>query len=264
MMHAILKLAQLNVFERVSIALCASVCIAFCCHAQAPDPDLGDLRFADLFHCEIRSEDGHVYLLSDPDSMRGNLLLEERCTALWAYNSYLFENYADVYGRQTELIELLPDTGALLDLFNMLIGSDTAFESLYKRSVRREMVAPLSIDSALIIASHFFYLHRVRGSVTGHICIGINKVKDLLRSTADIYHAAFCFMAIRDTDDPYSLFTSATAPLTTELKEGPSDERMLELEGIVYDSVANDPRLKKALLDAFEMKGSFVNFELIH
>jgi len=61
-----------------------------------------------------------------------------------------------------------------------------------------------------------------------------------------------------------ALFRKRIEPIRDELKEKKlSDERLLELEQAVYDMMANDPELRKALLNEYEKKAQYLNFELM-
>lgn len=234
-------------------------------HAQptrvATDDD--SIPFTDLFTVGIQHQGILKYLNLNVDSTHRDPILAARCTALYNANSYLFCNYAIAYGKQTELEKLMPDTAAIRLKFNTYLETDTAFQRLYMRSIQREMVEPLRIDSAMRIAAHFFYVHRMGKEVTVHVCIGINKVQSLSTSQAHPYHAAFCYMTIWGMDDFMTLFRKRIAPIRDELKDKKlSDERLLELEQTVYDLMANDPELRKALLDEYEQKAQYLNFEL--
>lgn len=52
-------------------------------------------------------------------------------------------------------------------------------------------------------------------------------------------------------------------PFRPELKAKPSDERLFELEQFVYNLVGADPELRKVLLDEYERKAQYLNFELV-
>jgi len=222
------------------------------------------IPFADLFKIGVLNEGIKNYLTLRVDSLPADPLLADRCTALYNANSYLFCNYAVAYGKQPELEKLMPDTAAILLKFNTYLDADTAFQRLYMRSIRRQMVEPLSIDSALRIAAHFFYVHRMGKEVTVHVCVGWNKVKEMKSTTAHPYHAAFCYMTIWGMEDFMALFRKRIEPIRDDLKAKKlSDARLMELEKTVYDLMANDPELRKALLDEYERKAQFLNFELI-
>jgi hypothetical protein len=223
------------------------------------------IHFAELFTVSVLNEDGGTYLSLDVDSTHRDPTLAALCAALYNANAYLFGNYAIAYGKQTELERLLPDTNSIRQRFNSYLESDTSFERLYMRSIHREMVAPLSIDSALRIAAHFFYVHRMDQEVTVHVCVGINKVQSLSNSVAHPYHAAFCYMTIWGMDDFMALFRERIGPIRAELKEkNLSDTRLLELEQTVYDLMASDPDLRKALIDEYEKKAEHLNFQLVY
>lgn len=219
--------------------------------------------FADLFTIRVDTAGGETYLNSGPDSMPGDPLLNARCTALWYYQLYLFQNYAKVFDEDQQLLAILPDTVAMRNKFHALLDADTVFRKLYMRSIDHVDVAPLPIDSALGITAHFFYLHRMNGKPTEHICTGINKVKEMSNSIDHPQHAAFCYMAIREMEDPFALFGQATEPFKTELKANPSDERLKEMQHAVYETLSRSPELRKALLDTYEQKAQYLNFKLV-
>lgn len=198
------------------------------------------------------------------DSTHSDTLIAARCTALYHANDYLFSNYAIAYGKYTTLKKLMPDTASIHQQFNGYLESDTAFQRLYMRSIQREMVAPLTIDSALRIAAHFFYVHRMGKEVTVHVCVGWNQVMKMNSTIAHPYHAAFCYMTIRGMNDFMALFRKRIEPIRAELKaKNISDERLLELEQATYELMASDPELRKTLVDEYAKKARYLNFELV-
>jgi hypothetical protein len=218
--------------------------------------------FTDLFTIRVDTAGGETYLNMQPDSMPGDSQLNARCTALYNYHDYLFENYAKVLWKEKELLAILPDTVAMRTKFHALLEADTAFRKLYMRSIYQDTVAPLPMDSALWIAAHFFYLHRMNGRPTAHICIGINKVKEMSSSVDHPYHAAFCFMAVWGMDDSFGLLDQAIGSFRDELKANPSDKRLTEMEHAVYDTLSHSPELRKAVLSTYEQKARYLNFKL--
>ncbi|MBK9058774.1 MAG: hypothetical protein IPL81_02435 [Flavobacteriales bacterium] len=201
--------------------------------------------FTDLFTIRVDTAGGEAYLNVGPDSIPGNSQLNARCTALWHYHSYLFDNYAKVYDEDQQLLALLPDTVAMRTKFHTLLDADTAFQHLYMRSIDHVTVAPLPLDSAMWIASHFFYLHRVNGRPSVQICTGVNKVKEMSEDPDQPQYAAFCYMVIRGMEDPYALLSQVIEPYRAELKDNPSDERLSELENTVYDAITRSPSFAK-------------------
>ena len=221
-----------------------------------------NVPFTELFIIRIDTTGGKAFITFGPDSLPGGTALNARCSALYHFQDYLFANFAEVMYEREQLQATLPDTLALRNKFNELLLTDTTFQTLYMRSIDQTAVAPLSMDSALIIASHFFYLHQMHGKPTAHICVGINKVKEISESMAHPYHAAFCFMAVWSMDDPMGLLQKALDPIRDELKGNPSDERMAEMQQAVYDKIARSPELRKAVLDTYEQKAQYLNFKL--
>jgi len=233
------------------------------CHPVLSQDRLGDFPFHDLFAITTVSEEGEVYRLFGPDSLKADTVRGPVCSALRNYHDYLYNNYSGMLRQQSGLLTLLPDTVALQKQYDDLLDADTAFQRICLRSIHREMVEPLPLDSAMRIASHFFYLHRMGGGVTMHVCVGINKVKEMSASPSHPYHAAFCYMAIWGMEDPSTLYQKVIEPLRPELKAKPSDERLRELEQLVYDTLARDAELRKVLLDEYERKAKYLNFELV-
>lgn len=219
--------------------------------------------FHDLFRVEVHYYEGEPYLNTGPDSLKADPIRGPLCASLWNAHSYLYTNYSEVFRHETELLALLPDTVALQKQFDDLLDTDTSFQRTYLPSFKREMVAPLHIDSALHIAAHFFYLHRVNEKVTMHVCIGINKVKTLSAAPAYPYYAAFCYMAIWGMEDFSMLYQKMIEPYKAELRGNPTDERLQELEQLVYDELALDPQLRKVLLDEYARKAEYLNFDLV-
>jgi hypothetical protein len=165
-----MKTLPVQLFLLAAFTACSTVS-----YAQADQP----VPFRDLFTIRVDTAGGETFLRMDPDSTPGDSQLNARCTALYNYHDYLFENYAKVLWKEKELLAILPDTVALRNKFHALLEADTAFRKLYMRTIDQDTVAPLSMDSAFWIAAHFFYLHRMNGRPTAHICVGINKVKEM-------------------------------------------------------------------------------------
>ncbi|HQV53696.1 MAG: hypothetical protein IPI00_02320 [Flavobacteriales bacterium] len=222
------------------------------------------LPFTDRFTLSVYEYEGESYLNFEPDSMPGTTQLNEKCTALYNFNNYLFSNFSKADGQTWKLRALLPDTNAIRASLNATLIADTAFQRLYMRSLNREMVEPLPIDSAMKIAAHFFYLHRVDGTASFHICVGINEVLQLSRSVAHPYHAAFCYMAIWAMDDAMELLLMNVAPFRPELKKDDvTDAQIKARELETYELMANSPELRNAILEEYERKAKYLNFELI-
>lgn len=219
--------------------------------------------FTDLFTIRVDTTGGEAYLTMGPDSLSGDTQLNARCTALWYYHSYLFDNYAKVYDEDQDLLALLPDTVAMRTKFHALLDADTAFQRLYMRSIDYDTIRPLPLDSAMRITSHFFYLHRENGRPTVHICTGINEIKEMSGVSDHPQYAAFCYMVIREMEDPYALLGQVIEPYRAELKENPPDERLSELEHVVYDTLARSSELRKAVLDTYGRKAEYLNFKLL-
>ncbi len=163
-----------------------------------------DVPFSDFFTIRVDTTGGEAYLTMGPDSLPGDTQLNARCTALWHYHSYLLDNYAKVYDENEQLLALLPDTMAMRTKFHALLDADTAFQRLYMRSIDNVTISPLPLDSAMRIASHFFYLHRVSGRPSVHICTGVNKVKEMSGVPDHPQYSAFCYMVIREMEDPFA------------------------------------------------------------
>ncbi len=251
--HLAMKTSSARHFLFAAFAICTMGSFA---QAQETVP------FTDLFTIRVDTAGGHPFIDFQPDSLPGSATLNTRCTALFHLEDYLFANYAEVQYERDQLEATLPDTLALRNKFNELLLADTAFQTLYMRSIDQALVAPLSMDSALLIASHFFYLHQMHGKPAAHICVGINKVKQMSESMAHAYHAAFCFMAVWSMDDPMGLLQQAVEPFRAELKEGVSDKRMAEMQQAVYNALAKSPELRKAMLDTYAQKAEYLNFKL--
>lgn len=223
----------------------------------------GELPFHQLFSVEVKSHGGEKYLDILPEKLKGNKEYGPMLTALADYNAYIYENYTQLYRHQRELLALLPDEAALRNRFNELMDADTALRRIYMRTLRKEKVEPLPMDSALRIAAHFFYVHRMEGKVTMHVCIGINKVQEMSAAPAHPYYAAFCYMTIWGMRDKMRLFAKVIEPYRAEMRASPTDERLHEIELLVYDAMAREPELRKAVLREYAKKSKYLPFELV-
>jgi hypothetical protein len=240
------------------IAPMAPMLLASASFAQEPLP------FHELFKYKAEGNGKAAYLAVEPDSMQADPALRERCAALYYAHDYLYNNYSKLYKHQQEILALRKDEKAMRQRFAEGMAEDTAFQRLYLRAVNREMVAPLPIDSALRIAAHFYYVHRMDGQPTVHICVGINKVKGLSPAESHPYHAAFCYMAIRMMKDASTPYAQVRGALAEEVKAGVSDERLAEIEQDVYKRIAALPMMRQVLIDTYARKSKHLNFELLY
>lgn len=222
------------------------------------------ISFSDLFTCEVIEGQNSTYINTGPDSLPPDPALHARCTALWSYHLYLYSIFSDTYAHEQRLQELLPDTAAIRQQLRSLLEAETDFKELYLRSIRADQVAPLPIASALHIAAHFYYLHLMDGEPTLHICVGINKVRELSTSPDHPHHAAFCYMTIWEMEDSFGPWSTIRAPFADELKAKPGAERIAELEEEVYRRIAALPEMRQALIDTYERKKEHLNFELVY
>lgn len=225
------------------------------------DPD--SIRFTDLFHLRFKGSKKQPYLDTGIDSMRGNARLEARFSALWAYHAYLYDNYAEAFKREGDLLKLLPDQKAVRNRYDELLMADTAFQRLLAPSLDGPRVAPLHIDSALRITAHFYYVHREGKKVVTHVCTGFNRVQVLGTSFDAAHHAAFGYMVVRNMQDPYSPYMPVIEPYREEMRDGPTDERVKELEQLVYERMAQSPELRTAIITEYERNKEYLPFELV-
>ncbi|HQW05419.1 MAG: hypothetical protein IPH05_06175 [Flavobacteriales bacterium] len=233
--------------------------------SMAAQQNVPALPTKELFEQKVMHDGDKPYLSLEPDSLPGDAALNARCTALWPSLMYLFENYATTATYIWKLGKMLPDTATIHARVDSSFTADTAFTTLYQRAVARERVSPISIDSALNIASHFFYLHSEKGEPVVHICVGINKVKELSAALAHPYHAAFCYQVIWEMEDYSALLNAVKAPYSKEFKKRkPSEARILEVEPLIYAGMADQPELRRALIACYERNKGHLNFELVY
>lgn len=206
-------------------------------------------------------EDG-MYLYAEPDSNSHNIQWPGRDTALWAFDAYLYDNYASAMWHMDELEALLPDTMAIRARYLEMLRTDTAFGRLYGNAAPDHPVPSIKIDSLQRIAAHFFYLHRAGKRVTAHICTGINQVKNLPQSSGSPYYAAFCYQVIRSMEDPFAIFYRAKDASGDSLYQDMPDDALHTAEQHIYDHVAADPELRRLLLDTYAVKQRLLNFKV--
>lgn len=106
----------------------------------------------DLFELSVIHEGDEHYLSLAPDSTPGDAELNRRCTAMWPYLMYLFENRSNTASTVWKLEKFLPDTSLIQARIDSSFNADTAFASIYMGALAKTPVASLSIDSALRIA----------------------------------------------------------------------------------------------------------------
>lgn len=232
-------------------------------HAQ---PDIQPvLRTSDLFSMQVIGSGSDRYINLAPDSTTGAIALDRRIAALWPGLMYLFENHAKTAAYVWKLEPLLPDTALIRAQIDSSFSADTVFNRMYAKALMKEPVADLPIDTALRIAAHFFYLHSDNGEPVVHICVGINKVKGLSTNDAHPYYAAFCYQAIWEMDDYSSLLNKVKGPYSNEFKEQPpSEQRILEVEQLIYAGMAAQPELRQVLIDTYVRHKDHLNFQLVY
>lgn len=204
-----------------------------------------------------------MYLYTMPDSNSHNVQWPGRDTALWAFDMYLFSNYAATFKREQELEQLLPDTTNIRKRFTAMLEHDSVYARMFRQAMPDNRVPDIQIDSLLDIASRFYYLHRSHGGVTAHICVGINKVKELPQSKGSPYYAAFCYQVIRSQEDPFAIFDRAKDALGDSIYNDMPDEELHRAEHDIYRHAAADPELRKQLWDAYLTKRRYLNFRVL-
>lgn len=236
----------------------------FASAASAQPPLIDKGHFHELFKYKVQGKGNAAHFHVEPDSTQLKGEEHKRYAALYWANDYLYNNYSNLYRHGKELVALRGKPKELRAQFARRFAEDSAFQHIYMRSVEREMIAPLHIDSALRIASHFYYVHKMDGQPTVHICVGINKVKDLSTAMEHPYYAAFCYMAICGMQDVRAPYKLVREPYAEEVKTGVSDARLEEIEQEVYTRVAALPMLRQVLIDTYERKAKYLNFELLY
>lgn len=213
----------------------------------------------------VKGSGDDAYINLEPDSTTGSATLDTQCAALFWHHMYLFDNNAKTASYVWKLRPLLPDTTRIRTKLDSSFTADTAFTTLYSKAITKAPVADLPIDSALKIASHFFYLHSENGKPVVHVCVGFNKVSELLPGPAHPYHAAFCYQTIRQMKDPFALLKQVKAPYSKEFnKKPPTEARIREVEQLIYAGMAQQPALRQALIDTYECNKAHLNFRLVH
>jgi hypothetical protein len=224
---------------------------------QAQDP-------ADRYKMVFGHGKEGIYLYSMPDSASSNPQWPGRDTALWAFDMYLFSNYAATFKRERELSKLLPDTIAIRKRFRDMLEQDTAYARFFHHAMPDHRVPDIRIDSLLYIASRFYYLHRASGGgVTAHICVGINKVKELVRTEGSPYYAAFCYQVIRSQEDPFAIFYRAKDAAGDSIYNDMPEEQLHQAEHDIYRHAAADPELRQQLWSAYLAKRRYLNFQVL-
>ena len=184
---------------------------------------------------------------------------------MWPYLMYLFENRSNTASTVWKLEKFLPDTSLIQARIDSSFNADTAFASIYMGALAKTPVASLSIDSALRIAAHFFYLHSENDAPIMHICVGINKVNDLSGTIAHPYHAAFCYQTIWEMEDYSPLLNKVKDPFSEEFKaHPPSEQRIMEVEQLIYTGMAAQPELRQALIATYDRHKEHLNFQLVY
>lgn len=217
---------------------------------------------ADRFKVIFGQGEEGLYLYAAPDSGSFDPRWPGRDTALWAFDAYLFDNYATVHRHLFELKQALPDSTAIRARFKGMLEADTAFARMFRNAIPDRPVPAIRMDSLLRIAAHFFYLHRMGERVTAHICTGINQVRKLPQNAGSPYYAAFCFQVIRSSEDPFAILHRAKDAIPDSIYKDMPDEALHRAEHGIYDQAAADPELRRLLLDAYAAKKHYLNFKV--
>ena len=123
----------------------------------------------------------------------------------------------------------------------------------------------------MLVASHFFYVHRVSEkdtTVGGHVCVGINGQKELISLNKDYtVLEAFCFEGIfknlnKRNFTCWQIFSARILEYSKIEKES-----FVNYESFVknvkyrcYNDMEKDPVLKKALLRYYESNKNNIGF----
>jgi hypothetical protein len=233
--------------------------IALCANAQDP---VISRQFSDLFTVKMIQNEDARYISFDPDSM-ADPMLQERCTMLWPALMYMHSIYSEAYGLQFKLEELLPDIDRVRNELSASLNADTAFQTIYLRSINRTMVPPIGVDSLMSIVSRFFYVHRVEGKVVQHICVGMNEVLDLPQSLNTPYYNAFAYLVVYGLEDPFKLIREAVGDDVEELRRPITDERLRYFTDMVYSKLEANRELRDAVIRAYEERQDHLNFQLL-
>jgi hypothetical protein len=94
------------------------------------------------------------------DSMKNDSCYYEYCTALWAFNEYLFLNYSRIPSNDSVIAKLISDTKAVREKFDALLTKDTGFRNIFEKAIEKKEVAPIKFNSLMTIASRFFLVHK--------------------------------------------------------------------------------------------------------
>lgn len=248
------------------IAIYVLLVISSSCNQVSDHHFKNNKNFQDFFTVRIVSGKNSPYLLYYADSMKNDSYYHEYCSAMWAFNEYLFSNYSCIPGNDSVIAKLIPDTTAVKEKFNALLTEDTGFRNIFEKAIEKKEVAPVKIDSLMKIASRFFLVHRSRGEIVQHLCSTINKVQSLHQNENSPYYNAFCFMAIWNNNNHiFDLFDQAVKPYFGELwgSKPISDDRLEEIKNDVFNYFATDKELRNILLKEYNEKKSYLNFKII-
>lgn len=119
------------------------------------------------------------------------------------------------------------------------------------------------------LAARFFYPDAVQpsGEVVGHICVGINGIKDLERKR-DLTLEAFVFGAIfQDLEEPtYGVrqeFKEAMALVNTLGLSSHAETRLTRAQGVVWARMAKREGLRALLLEEYQKRSAYLPFQVI-
>lgn len=189
---------------------------------------------------------------------------------------YLLQNKTQF----TDLADWYPDTVRMNEVYAQRLGANKPFLT-YVSQLLQPLKAPASTrkpiyqpDEMMLVASRFFLCDQVRPdtTVSWHICIGLNGMKEARWPRDYTLLEAFCFEAIFDrimgktADDARFMDQFLRAVDASTRKHKPlmiTQEQLLEqVKGDVFQAMQSDPILQKQLLNYYQQHAGSLPFRI--
>jgi hypothetical protein len=175
---------------------------------------------------------------------------------------------------------LYPDTNRINRLYIDALSKDSLFVYYFNRlaspflqpEIKKEKY---TTGELMMVAARFFYCDGVRkdSTITSHICITLNGLKDAAFSKDYTLLEAFCFEAIfenlRTTDDKPNIFVENFKSYIREAEQTKKasltnlDDYLAQVRQYCFSRMESDVSLRQTLLDYYTRNRNSLPFTII-
>lgn len=223
-------------------------------------------KFSDFYKLIFYSQDTLFGFYPAPDSLKDNSKYSGFAQKLWAYNMYLYSIYSKAETEYPYLKSLIPDSIKIVAEHERILNEDQDFQNLFYATLNKKSVPDISIDSILIITSRFTYLHRLDNEIVIHMCVAINGLNDLPKTTGSPYYNAFGFM-IQYSDECSQIIERIKKEYKNDIdqvKKTLNEEKIIEIRTKIYEALRKDNELHQLVLREYLDKKDYLNFRILY